>query len=176
MYSDGIKVDLTEEDIKEAIHWGSGNKDSSGNIFQPYIFGKPGSYEQGGIILTKTFSLALESCISAGVYKEISKAHIQKILRNKFLPILINTWGSKKDFLRGSRILLQQGQKIVQPEHPTTFKHADPVAGFLSAPYYRWVIGGLFPYSEIDPKAKTIVILIGGRGESRFEVDFSRYK
>jgi hypothetical protein len=53
---------------------------------------------------------------------------------------------------------------------------SDSAAGFLGNSFSLAVIEARFIYSDIDPKAKTTVILIKDQRESRFEVDFSMYK
>jgi hypothetical protein len=53
---------------------------------------------------------------------------------------------------------------------------SNPAAGFLGNPFSLAVIEARFLYSDIDPKAKTTVILIRDQRESRFGVDFSMYK
>jgi len=176
MYTDGIKVNLTEEEIKEAIDWGKKNKDSPQNVFPPWVFGKFGKYDENGTIFTKTCYLTCLGFFSAREYKSPDTSEVESFLSRDVLGITITTFGSKADLLKKYRIVLKQGEKFIKPKKTTRRKVADPTAGFMGIPYYKFHIMGLFPYSEIDPKGKTTVILIKDRGESRFEVDFSRYK
>jgi len=173
LYIDGIKVDLAEEEAKEAINWGAGNKDSIKNIFLPYSFGEPEIYQEGGAVLTKTYALAMLSCRLAREHKSLDRAEIEEILNSDTLGIAVTTYGSKADFLKGSRILLKQGNKTIHPVRTETEKQVESTEDFS---VYRGHLVGYFRYSEIDLKARTTVILVKKRGESRFEVDFSRYK
>ena len=173
MYSDGVKVDLTEEDIKEAIDWGRENKDNLENIFRHYSFGELAIYQEGGAVLTKTYALASLSCILAREYKSPDRAEIAEIVNRDTLGIAVTTYGSKADFLKGSRIFLKQGKKII---HPVKTEIEKQVESTEDLSVYRGHLTGYFLYSDIDPKAKTKIILVKPGGESRFKVDFSRYK
>jgi len=172
-YTGGIKVNLTEEDIKEAIHWGSENRDNLENILRCYSFGELGIYQEGGAVLTKTYGLACLGCFSAREIRTPDRAEIEEIVNSDTLGIAVTTYGSKADFLRESRLVLRQGEKIIHPVNTEITKQVESTEGFS---VYRGHLVGYFPYSEIDPKAKSTVILVKERGESRFEVDFSLYK
>jgi len=176
MYTDGIKVDLTEEEVKETIDWGRRNKDSFGNLLRPCLFGKFGLYEENGMIITKTLELAAQSALAAITYRTLTEAQVNQICKSKYFAIRVNTYASKKDFLKACSIVLGQGKKIIRPKRIERVKETDPTAGFFGIPYYRGYVMGLFSYSDIDPKAKTTIVLIKVIGESRFEVDFSKYK
>jgi len=176
MYTAGIKVNLTEEEVEEAIDWGAKNKNSPQNIFLPWVFGKFGNYEETGTIFTKTCYLTYLGFFSAREYKTPDKKGVKSTLSLNALGIMVTTFGTKADLRESYRIVLQQGKEIIQPGYIGRKKEADPTAGFVKIPYYKFNITGFFPYSEIDPKAKTTIILIKPQGESRFEVDFSRYK
>ena len=176
MYTDGIKINLTEEEIKNAIDWGAKNKASPVKIIKSYSFGKLKLYEDFGLILTKFMYLAKLSAMCAKHYDRFDKTLIKKVLNIDTLDIMITTYGSRENFLENSNIVLKQGKKIIRPIKILKQKITDPTAGFLNIPYYKGYIAGYFPYSRIKPKGKTIIILCKKRGESRFEVDFSRYK
>lgn len=173
MYTDGIKVDLTEEDVKEAIDWGRKNKDNLENIFRRYSFGELAIYQEGGAVLTKTYGLASLSCTLAREDRSPDRADIAEIVNSDALGIAVTTYGSKPDFLKGSRLVLRQGEKII---HPVNTEITKQVESTKDLSLYRGHLVGYFLYSHIDPKAKTTIILVKERAESRFEVDFSRYK
>jgi len=176
MYTDGIKVDLTEEEIKEAIDWGAKNKDSFWKVIKPYLFGKWGISEEFGVILTKSFYLASLGARSARNYKSPEESDIGVVLIDDTLHVMINTYGNEPEFYKGYQIVLKQGERVIHPVKIESRKQAGPTVGFLNTPYYRGDVTGLFRYSEIDFRAKTTIILVKDEGESRFEVDFSEYK
>ena len=173
MYSDGIKVDLTEEDIKEAINWGKENKDNLENILRCYSFGELSIYQEGGAVLTKTYGLACLGCFSAREHRIPNRAEIEEIVNYDALGIAVTTYGSRADFLKGSRLVLMQGEKIIHPVNTQITKQVESTEDFS---VYRGHLVGYFLYSEIDPRAKSTIIMVKERGESRFDIDFSRYK
>lgn len=179
IYSDGIKVKLTKEEIQEAIDWGAENKDSPENIDSAYRFGEWESYKECGYISTKFYRLARFSCQSArSMYKSLTKSDIKGELACNSLTIVIYTYGDKIDFAQHYYMVLKQGDKIIQPKPGDVIADdwADMTARWPKSPSYRARVMAFFRYSKINPKAKTTIILDQGWGESKFEVDFSRYK
>jgi len=176
VYSGGIKVNLTEEEIQEAINWGAEKKDSE-HIFLSYSFGGRGyPPQEDGMIHTKFFGLAYLGYRLARKHKSPEKAEIEAILHSyeEYFGIDISTYGDEIDFAKDYYIVLRQGIKII--EAVSTDRWADTTDYFPESPSYKATVTSIFPYSEIDPKGKTTIILVKDREESRFEVDFSRYK
>jgi hypothetical protein len=176
MCIDGIKVNLTEGDIKEAINWGVKNKDSFWDVLKSYMFGKWGFSEEYGVVFTKTFYLACIGAMAARKYKSPDEVDIGAVLLDDNLHIMINTYGSKANFHKDYHIILKQDERVIHSTKTESKKEADPTIGFLSIPYYRSSVTGFFHYSEIDLRIKTRIILCKGQTQSGFEVDFSRYK
>jgi len=176
VYSGGIKVDLTEEEVQEATNWGRKNKDLPGMLLSFHQFGSSGPYEERGTITTKFSILAIFGSECAKSKTEVDRALIETILNYKLLGVTIHTLGDKIDFAKGYHIVLKQGEKVIQPVSVADISQANTTLYFPQSPSYVAEIGALFPQSAVDPKAKTTVILIKDRGESRFEVDFSMYK
>jgi len=186
IYDGGIKINLTAEETWEAIYWGAKNKDSYSNIYLPYKFGGDWTaYEEKGTIGTKFFLLAFIGYKSAKEHKTPEKVSIEAILSEESLRITIETYGDKPDFAKDYRVVLRQHGKVIKP----WFVYKPDWAGITNllpeSPPYKALVQAFFFYpgrvgwgqeSIIDPKAKTIIILIKDRDESRFEVDFSRCK
>jgi len=176
VYSGGIKVNLTEEEVQEAINWGAENKDSFEVLIRPYVFGVLEAYEESGYIGTKFYYLAFLGYLSARKYKSPERAEVQTVLSAKVLPISISTYGDKIDFAKDYHMVLKQGEKVIQPVKVKAPELAEMTARFPESPLFRATMSADFPYSEVDPKGKATIILIKDWGESEFEVDFSRYK
>ena len=172
-YRDGIKIHLTKKEVKKAIYWGGENKDSLQDIVGAYSFYGRGKSREWGTIGTKIFRLATLSCVSAQENKELDQADIEEILINPYLAIMLYIFESNLEFLEKVRVVLKQGEKIIEAKDMDSSKSAEPGKYY---PYYTARVIAFFPYSDIDPKAKTTIILIKDERESRFEVDFSRYK
>ncbi|MFQ5867969.1 MAG: hypothetical protein ACE5IT_08285 [bacterium] len=176
MYTNGIKVNLTEEEVKEAIDWGAENKDSPENIRSLYGFGELKGHKEYGYVATKFYTLAFLGCRSARRYKSPGRDEIEEILSSKEFWIRICTYGDKIDFAENYRIVLKRGKKVIKPGTRGSPRWTKTTAVFPSSPSYQATVTAFFPYSAIDPKAKTKIILIKDKGESSFEVNFSQYK
>jgi hypothetical protein len=175
VYSEGIKVNLTEKEVKEALDWGRKNKDTPKVLFFTYRFSSQ-AYKGEGYIATKFMALALLGCSSGKRYQSVKRADIEDILNTKVLMISISTYGDKPDFAKDYHMVLKQGGKVIQPVSVDAPAWANTTGGSPENPSYLAPVIASFPYSDIDPKAKTTVILIKDQGDSRFEVDFSHYK
>lgn len=171
-----VIVNLTEEEVQEAIDWGTKNKDSYEKTTSPYKFGETEAYKENGYIGTKFFMLAFLAYQSARRYESLDRAHIEEVLNFKTLAINIVTYGYEIDFAKNYHMILKQGEKVIQPVSVEAPELVDMAPRWIESAPYSAQVTGFFPYAKIDPKAKTTIILIKARGESRFEVDFSRYK
>lgn len=107
MYTEGIKVQLTTEKIKEAIDWGGENRDSPEKMDSHYRFGESEDYREYGYILTKFYSLAYLSYKAVSLNEPLDQAEIDRILGEKALKIAIHTYGNGKDFAKNYRIVLK---------------------------------------------------------------------
>jgi len=199
MYTDGVKVDLTEEDIKEAIDWGAKNKNSYGeNASKVYRFGRPLStwitnwvnfrqatkkkisawseYKESGSIFTKFSLLAALGASFARENKRPERTYINEILNMKTMAVTIWAYGDKRRFAKNYQIVLKQGDKVIQPVEAEADQLACKTAFFPKSPSFSARVNAKFLYSDINTRAKTAIILIKDRGESRFECDFSQHK
>lgn len=177
-YSDGIKVNLTKQDIQEAIDLGVKYKDTyDENVRSLYQFGDRKYGKESGSIQTKFSLVAYVAYSAAKEYRNLERDKIEG-----GLPLLtdftisIYTYGDKIDFAKDYHMVIKQGEKVIQPVNVKTDKWGRATLAWPYSPKYSAFTQARFLYSEIDPHAKTTIILIKDLGESRFEVDFSRYK
>ncbi|MFQ5868104.1 MAG: hypothetical protein ACE5IT_08985 [bacterium] len=176
MYTEGIKVGLTEEDIKEAVDLGAKIKDTAKGFLPSYGFGSMKAYKEYGNIITKFCSLVLLSLKLGKGYKNLEEAKIEEINRLEHFTITILTYGDEVDFAKNYRIVLRQEEKVIKPVYIKTHYQALASSSFPQSPSFGAVVIAHFLYSEVDPKARTTIILVKDKEESSFEVDFSRYK
>lgn len=176
MYTDGIKDRLTTEDEREAILWGSKNRSSTEKINKCYLFGKTEEYNEHGLIWTKFFQLARLGYLGA----VISDTKLEEIRKVQNLKITIVTYGDREGFADNYHVHLKQGEKkilaqIVRPgKYEPTHLAYPPKPG---EPRSKTIVEAFFLYSEIDRKAKTVIVLDKGEDiEVPFPVDFLRYK
>jgi len=179
MYTGGIKDTLTDEEVKEAILWGSENKASPEKIIQCYIFGEEKEYNEHGYIWTKFFRLARLGYQSEATGIPLNEVLVDGIRRDRNLKTIIVTYGDAKGFADSYDVRLEQGQKKVLSQVVRPDKYDYTHLAYPVPPEYavKVAVEALFLYSEIDRKAKTVIVLDKGEGrEVPFPVNFSRYK
>lgn len=182
-YTGGIKINLTEEDIKEAIEWGKENKDPldirHSHTFGDYLYME---WEDGGKIVTKYHALALLSASLARKGKSPSKAEIEEIVNTDVFGIEFIARLEEPIIFEDSRIFLRQHKKTIRPVKTKVVKEVTPIPnvsifGERLATIYEGYIIAYFLYSQIDPKAETtIAFIMKGGWTSEFGVNFSWYE
>lgn len=176
MYIEGIKVDLNEQEIKEALNWGEKNKFSVEKILETYHFGAEESYEEHGIIFTKFHGLAVLGAESARKYSSPDLSKIDKILHREKLGITIFAYGDRLGFAAEYHIVIKQGAKIIQPTEVEAPEGAMIEPRALGTPAVETPVTAGFRYSDIALKGKTTIVLIREKDELSFDVDFSNYR
>ncbi len=161
--SEGIVINPTREQMDEAINYGRANHKK---IFQteyivPATFGNWPSFG-GGLIKSKLVHVAVLSAMKTRGRKQITEGKVQEVIQGKDLTI---------SYMGGAdvyKIKLIQGTKIIEPKEmiKPDMKDKDPDKHTL-------FIVASFPYSKLDPNAKTTVIIEMDFGTKKYEVDFS---
>jgi len=162
-----IVLNPTDEKIEEAVNLGIG---STMNIFgtdsiKPARFGDWPAGD-GGIVESKLIYLSIISSmrLRAGM-PDASKDEIEAIINSPVMPIRVSS--TKKIF----NVILKQQGKSIQParvEQAMQMPPSGPGSKVKSLKAY-------FNYADLDPMAKTEVILIEDFGEIKFDVDFSKF-
>lgn len=176
MYTDGIKLQLSHDEVNEALGAGASSPLSGRDFLDSYRFGSPDDFDEHGYIHTKFSRLTTLSRQAVRKYQEINQADIDEILQSSTLGVSIATYRGAPGLGKDSHIVLNQGDKIIQPiktELLSEYQMFDPG---LKVHFWETVLLGHFAYADIDPKAKTTIIFILPTGEDTYEVDFSRYK
>ena len=164
--SQGIEVNPTKEQINEAISYGEAH---SGDIFKaeyivPATFGNWPEFG-GGLIKSKLVNLAVVSSMKLRGKKKLTSEEEEEITKSKNLTI---SYRSSSDV---HKIKLIQGSKVIEPVEMTKpdLSDKDPTKHVM-------FITASFPYSELDPNAKTTIVVEKDFGAIRYEVNFSRIK
>ena len=165
--SRGIELDPAKEQIEDTIKLGESNpgkKIFETEFVKRAIFGKWPNYG-GGMIKTKLVDLAVMSAMMRKARKSLSEKDALSMTKSDALTISYR--GGDDVF----RIKLQQRGTLIEPVNmrrpDLQGKEPKEHAAFFLA---------TFPYSTIDPNAKTEIIIIKDFGEEKYQVDFSRIK
>lgn len=175
-----VMVNLSTKEIEEAIAFGTAHRGAiEEELDARYAFGSAEQYAEGGVIHTIWYKLAFMSAKKAEQGAELSPQEQTDIFSDPCIQINIRVYGRSLDFARGYSVTLLQKEKLIKPEkqHADSFSSAaaakKSMAGF---PGYWAIVRCYFRYAALDPAAPATLILKKDGRESRFPIDFKRYK
>lgn len=166
--ANAIELKPTKKDIDEAIKFGEAH---SADIFkvEPLkraIYGRwPES--DGGFVKSKLTLISVLAAMNARRDKKLTEEEVNEILKSDELEILGNAREELGAFPKEIYIELKQGDKVIKPKEmrPGIKMRED------------WTsVNAVFPYSTIDPLAKTKITFKVGSDEREYELDFSKIK
>ena len=178
--SHAVEVNLSPQAVGEAIAFGNTNRSSiEKDLDDSYAFGSAEEYTEGGVVHTKWYKLAFMAAQKARQGGTLSAPEQAEIVSDPCLQINIKLYGRSLDFARDYQVTLLQGAKAIKPEKT----HADSFSSDSAAtrsmpgfPGYWAIMRTYFRYDAFDPAAPAILILKKDGKESRFKIDFTRYK
>jgi hypothetical protein len=164
--SQGIEVDPTKEQIDKMIVYGGAH---TGEIFKtellaPAIFGGWPDFG-GGLVKSKLINLAVMSAMMKRAKKKLTEETINEIMAEKDLTI---SYRGGADIYK---IKLKQGTIVIEPK-----EMIKPDLGGKDPAKHAVFIVASFPFSRLDPNAKTSIIIVKDFGTNKYEVDFSNIK
>jgi hypothetical protein len=175
-----VAVNLSPQAVEEAIAFGNTNRSSiEKDLDGSYAFGSAEEYAEGGVVHTKWYKLALMSAQKARQGGTLSAPEQAEIVSDPCLQINIKVYGRSLDFARDYQVTLLQGTKVIKPEkiHADSFSSESAATRSMPGfPGYWAIIRTYFRYDAFNPAAPAILILNKNGKESRFKIDFNRYK
>jgi len=175
-----VVVNLSTKEIEEAISFGTAHRGViEKELDARYAFGSTDQYAEGGVVHTRWYKLAFMAAQKAQEGGALSAQEQEEIVSDPCLQVNIKVYGRSLDFARDYRVILLQGGKTVAPEkmHADSFSSdaaaKKSMAGFPGS----WaILRSYFSYAAFDPAAPATLILKKDGRESRFSIDFKRYK
>jgi len=167
----GINVILKKEEIEYAIKNG---EEHGKDIFKsPILKNACINFwpRQGGILIRSKFiDLTVSTAMWLNEGQRISDREIKDIIKSPYLKIEVRT---KDDVI----ILLRQDEKIIKS---VDIDYEDPCCELCKhsggTRHKHEFVTSSFPYSSIDPKAKTTIIVKGPFRDREYNVNLSRMK
>lgn len=166
--ANAIELKPTKKDVDEAVKFGEAH---SADILKTEplkhaIYGKwPDS--DGGFVKSKLVELSTLAAMYARRDKKLTEEDINEVLKSNELEILGNVREELGAFPKEVYIELKQGDKVIKP------KELRPGIRMRE----NWTsVNAVFPYSSIDPMAKTKIVLRVDSHEREYELDFSKIK
>ncbi len=167
----GINVQLKQNEIEDAV---TNGVDHGKDIFNSrFLQHACINYwpKQGGILVRSKFvDLTVTAAMWHNEGQKISDGEIKDIINSPYLKIEVRT---KDDVI----ILLRQDEKIIKS---VEIDYEDPCCELCKlnggTRHNHDFVTSSFPYSSIDPKAKTTIIVKGPFRDREYNVNLSRMK
>lgn len=173
-----IEIQPTRAEIQAALDRGRAAAEARKPPNHLYAwFGSDQELESRGFVVTKVAALAVMSTHFALRSATPSEKDIERILQDPFLMVTVFLFGSHPQFAIDTYLVLQQGERLVNPAKVRFDGIAQRSDIWPSQPAYRAKAVGFFPYDRLNPKIPTrLSVFPGSGGEVSFELDFSRIK
>ena len=137
-------------------------------------FGSQEDLKPRGFLMTKVGSLIVLANHMALRALTPSEQEIAQVLDNKSLLVNVVIYGDRPNFAVNSYIVLEQNGRTIKPENVRFDARAERSAVWPQRPAYRAKVIALFAYAELDPRAKTkLMVFPSGGGEVSFDLDFA---
>ncbi|GMV49720.1 MAG: hypothetical protein NBKEAIPA_01799 [Nitrospirae bacterium] len=137
-------------------------------------FGAADALAPRGFIMTKLGSLLVMANHLALRDLTPTEQDIAQVMANEQLLVSIVIYGERLNFAADSYVVLEQGGRTVKPASVRFDARGDRTAVWPQQPAYRAKVIAQFPYAELDPLAKTrLLVFPSGGGEVGFDLDFA---
>ena len=138
-------------------------------------FGTPNELEPRGFLMTKMVGLTVMAAHFSLRSATPTETEIARILEDQALLISVTIFGDRPNFAVDSYMVVEQGGRTIKPIKVRFDGQASRTSVWPQAPAYRAKVVASFPYEELEPRAKTKVLVFpAGGGEVSFEIDFSQ--
>ena len=137
-------------------------------------FGAKEDLKPRGFLMTKIGSLVVLANHMALRALKPSEQEIEQVLENKHLLVNVVVFGDKPNFAVDSYVVLEQNGRTIKPVNVRFDARAERSGVWPQRPAFRAKIVALFPYADLDPQAKTqLLVFPSGGGEVSFDLDIA---
>ncbi len=171
-----IELTPTREHIQAAIERGKAAAQQRLSPDQLHTsFGANDDLKPHGFIMTKLGSLVVMANHLSLRSMTPSEQDIAQVLENPNLLVNIVIYGVRLNFAMDSYVVLEQGGRSIKPVNVRFDARGDRTSVWPQQPAYRAKVIAQFPYADLDPRAKTkLMVFPSGGGEVSFDLDFSQ--
>jgi hypothetical protein len=166
--ANAIELKPSKKAVSEAIKFGEAHSDdifSTPRLKQAIYGNWPNS--DGGFVKSKLTLITVLAAMNARRDKKLTEEEINEILKSDELQILGNAREELGSFPKDVSVELKQGNKVIKPKE---LKQGVKMRDNWTSVY------AIFPYSTINPKAKTTIIFKVNSREREYKLDFSKIK
>lgn len=173
--SQAIELQPTPEQIKAALERGKSAARQRLSPDQLYAwFGASGELAPRGFIMTKLGSLLVMANHLSLRDQTPTEQDITQVLANEQLLVSVVIYGDRMNFAADSYVVLEQDGRTVKPATVRFDARGDRTTVWPQQPAYRAKVIAQFPYADLDPRAKTrLMVFPSGGGQVSFDLDFA---
>ena len=174
--AEAIEVQPSRTQIEEALERGRAAAVARIPPDRLYAwFGTPNELEPRGFLMTKVVGLTVMAAHFALRSATPTESEIAQILEDRALLINVIIFGDRPNFALDSYMVVEQRGRTIKPIKVRFDGQASRTSVWPQAPAYRAKVVASFPYEELDPRAKTTVLVFpAGGGQVSFDLDFSQ--
>ncbi len=170
-----IEVQPTPEQIQAAVARGKTAAAQGVSPDQLHTwFGAAEELAPRGFIMTKLGSLLVMANHLSLRALSPTEEDIGQVMANGNLLVNVVLYGDRVNFAADSYVVLEQAGRTVKPSSVRFDARGDRTARWPQQPAYRAKVIAQFPYTDIDPRAKTTLsVFPSSGGQVSFELDFA---
>ncbi len=172
--SEAVLVELSEEDVKDAVQYGKDNKNAGYLEFFKDWRADLGYGAGSARVITPFSKIAFEAkhAEDEGVDREV----IEEILKESKgrLAFGVSVYGEARDFAQNASAVLIQGKKTVKPVESRPVMKAEVTDSWPNPPAYRAICYFYFSTKGIDLEGTVaLVVSVADQKDVRFNFDLS---
>ena len=182
----GIKFKLTDADVQAAMAWGKAHKQAElMAAYQGIWGGGLGGFSTAmGALMptvlggTRYYQIATYAQEQASKYQEVDPKRVEELRSGNGLTIAFTATNLYPEFPKNLHVVLKQGEKVIQPLNIEGKDRLSKVLVDEHSKTWYATFSAVFPEAEIDPQAKsTLVIIDTARNwEQKVSLDFAKMK
>jgi hypothetical protein len=182
----GIKFKLTDEDVEKALAWGRTHSQAELTAaYEANWAGGLGGFSMAmgavmphAVAATRFYQIAAYAQEQTSKYQDVDPKRVEEIRSGSGLMIAFTATNLYPEFPKNLHVVLKQGEKVIQPASISGKDQAPKVQIDEHSKTWYGAFTAIFPEAEIDPKAKsTLVIIDPARNwEQKISLDFGKMK
>ena len=168
-------INPTEKQVDEAVAYGKKHKDNIEKIKEEYSYPSISGKDDFVAVVTKVSLLKLLSAYNEKRGQKLGENEIDGILNAKSFYIKAYLLGDDVNFATDIHGVIEIGGRVIQPVEVKPMVWAIPSLAWPQSPSYKAANYYYFDYGEKKGNEKITFILQKQGGETRFEIDLSKY-
>lgn len=175
-HAGAIELSPTPEQVRAVIERGRNAAEQRVSPDQLHsAFGSTEDLKPRGFIMTKLGSLLVMANHLSLRALAPTEQDVEQVLANPNLLINVVIFGDRVNFAMDSYVVLEQAGRAIKPVNVRFDARGDRTSVWPQQPAYRAKVIAQFSYADLDPRAKTrLMVFPSAGGEVSFDLDFAQ--